>query len=221
MNRGLSLFRFALVLVLLAGTAAFLHGRRRSEVVPQAQSPESLRISLDGWQSRDMRIRDDVRAVLGNGNFLSRVYFQPSPEAGTQPWIELFIAYFPSQRAGDTIHSPKNCLPGSGWTPLESAEVAIPLAGGQTIRANRYIVAKGNDRQLVLYWYQAHGRTIASEYWAKFYLVADAIRMNRTDGALVRLVTPLAVSDGLPSAQTRLTKFAGQLIPALEPVIPK
>jgi len=87
----------------------------------------------------------------------------------------LFIAYFPTQRKGDTIHSPKNCLPGAGWIPAESSRIWIDQQGGNKIQVNRILVTKGADRALVLYGYQAHSRVILSEYGAKYYLVADAI----------------------------------------------
>ena len=136
-----------------------------------------------------------------------------------EPAVDLFIAYFPSQRTGNTMHSPKNCLPGSGWDPVSSDRVEIPYRGGRA-SVNRYIIARGAERQLVLYWYQAHDRIIASEYTAKICLVVDAIRMSRTDGALVRIVTPIPPGEGLTKAQLRAESFAQQLVPSLETYIP-
>ena len=157
----------------------------------------------------------DVREVLGNGDFLERLYKRNTYE----PPVDLFVAYFPSQRTGSTIHSPQNCLPGSGWTPLEKNR--IQLAGpGTPVHVNRYVIVKGTDRELVLYWYQAHGRVVASEYWAKFYLVADAISLNRSDGALVRIITPLASNEDVGSAQKRAVQFEEQLIPRLGAYLP-
>jgi EpsI family protein len=91
------------------------------------------------------------------------------------------VAYFQSQRTGQMPHSPKNCLPGAGWMPSESRIVSMNVPGvAQPIEMNRYVVAKGEDRSVVLYWYQSRDRVIASEYRARFYTVADAIRYNRT-----------------------------------------
>jgi EpsI family protein len=135
--------------------------------------------------------------------------------------VDLFLAYFPSQRTGDTIHTPKNCLPGAGWTPLESGRVALERPDGPAIRVNRYVIGKGTDHMLVLYWYEAHGRAVASEYWAKFYLVADAIRLNRTDGALVRIITPWLSGENLDTAQQRAVDFAGSILPLLDNYIPQ
>ena len=203
---------------LLAGTALLLHLRAGSEVLPPRQPLSTLPEKLGPWTGTDIEISQDIRDILGNGEFLQRVYQDPS---GDQPPVDLFIAYFPSQRAGDTIHSPKHCLPGAGWLPLESGRVPIVPARRAPFVVNRYVVGKGPDRQLVLYWYLAHDRTIASEYWAKYYLIADSIRMNRSDGALVRLNTLMSRGETPAHAQQRLMSMADPLIPLLDQYIPR
>jgi EpsI family protein len=154
----------------------------------------------------------DVLDVLGPGDFLLREY---QDESGAPP-VGLFVAYFPSQRTGDTIHSPKNCLPGAGWTPLRSERVMLKLPGQAPFLANQYLIALGQEQQLVLYWYWAHGRAVASEYWAKYYLVADAIRMRRTDGSLVRLTTRLMRGETIESARERLLALGGLVFPLIQ-----
>jgi EpsI family protein len=207
--------RFLIVAILLAGTASFLQARRKREVVPKSKPVSAFPISVGNWVGEDMRIDDEVLSVLGPGDFLSRVYTQ-----SRQPYIGFFLGYFPSQQTGDTMHSPKNCLPGSGWTPTESSRIMLPIASGESIPVNRYIIQKGADRQLVIYWYQAHGRAVASEYWARFYLVADAMRMNRTDGALIRIVTPISFGESKDSAEQRAGQFAQQIAPSLSNYVP-
>jgi EpsI family protein len=169
------------------------------------------------WTGREVGVSEAVRDFLGDGDFLSRLYFR-GPE---EPFVDLFIAYFPTQRTGSTIHSPQNCLPGAGWTPVERRRVVLKGPKGETVRANHYIIAQGLERRLVLYWYQAHGRAVASEYWAKFYLVADSVRMNRSDGALVRVVTSFTDDKDLPSAESRAAAFATQILPVLDHFIPR
>ena len=207
--------RFLVVALLLAGTAGFLQARRKIEIVPKGKPVSSFPIGVGNWTGQDQRIDDEVLSVLGPGDFLSRIYTQ----AG-QPYIGFFLGYFPSQQTGDTMHSPKNCLPGSGWTPTESSRIMLPVGSGGSIPVNRYIIQKGADRQLVIYWYQAHGRAVASEYWAKFYLVADAMRMNRTDGALIRIVTPIAFGESPESAEERAAQFAQRIAPSLSMYVP-
>ena len=211
-----SLLRFLIVAFLLAATAAVLQARQMAELVPRSDLLSSFPIQVSSWTGQDMPIEPDVLTVLGPGDFLSRIYTQSD-----QPYIDFFLAYFPSQQSGDTVHSPKNCLPGSGWTPLESSRIRIATADGASIPANRYIISKGLNRQLVIYWYQAHGRALASEYWAKFYLVVDAIRNNRTDGSLVRIVTPIEEDQGAESAQQRAASFAQQIVPMLDKYVPR
>src|ERR1700690_3552582 len=192
-------FRFAFTVVMLAGTAVFLRSRG-PEVLAQRQPLDKVPHQLGMWHGINVPISSDVLETLGRGDFLSRTYQDDSSAAS---YVDLFVAYFQSQRAGDTIHSPQNCLPGSGWFPLESTRIVLTLPGRVPFPASRYLVAKGDDRALVLYWYQAHDRAVASEYWAKFYLVADAIRLNRSDGALIRVSTPLR-GEAVGAAQERL-----------------
>ena len=210
--------RFAVIAVLLAATALFLHARNRNEVLPERTPLTRFPYQLGEWTGTDVKISQDVLNVLGAGDFLLRVYQNSSVR---QPYIDLFLVYFPSQRTGDTIHSPKHCLPGAGWLPVESSRVTLNLPGHLPFLANRYVIAKGTDRQLVLYWYLAHDRAIASEYWAKFYLVTDSIRLNRSDGSLVRLTTQLRPRETSDAAQARLISFAITFTPLLNQYVPR
>lgn len=210
-------WRFALSVVLLAGTALVLEARNGTEIIPQRAPLSSFPHALDGWNSSDVQITQDVLDVLGQGDFLLRDY----RDAGSQRSVYLFIAYFASQRAGDTIHSPKNCLPGAGWAPVQTGRVTIAAPGHAPFQANRYLIAKSDERQLVLYWYWAHNRAVASEYAAKFYLVTDSIRMHRTDGSLVRLSMPLAPGENVDGAQQNLVAWAEKVVPLLDTYIPR
>ena len=212
-----SYLRFLLAVALLLSAAVFLQARSRREILPPREQLQSFPRQLDSWTGTDVPIPQDIRDVLGPGDFLLRVYQSSRP----QPYVDLFIAYFPTQRTGDTIHSPKNCLPGAGWTPIKSGLIQMSIAGRKTFHANRYIIAKGDERQLVLYWYLAHDREVASEYWAKFYLVTDSIRMNRSDGSLVRLTTPIVPGEQEDVAQQRLLSLASQIVPQLNEYIPR
>lgn len=210
--------RMAAALVLLASTAIFLQARSGREVFPSRLPLTSFPHQLGQWSGVDVEIPKDVLAVLGPGDFLLRVY-QASEDQ--RPANDIFIAYFPSQRTGDTIHSPKNCLPGAGWTPVESGQVQLAVSGHAPFTVNRYVIAKGGVRQLVLYWYLAHDRPVASEYWARIYLVSDSIRMNRSDGSLVRLTTRMFPGESADAAMQRLEPFAAQVVPLLNQYIPR
>jgi len=204
------------VLILIGATAALLQAHERPEVVPPHKELSAFPMQISSWSGTPLSLSADELAVLGPGEFLLRNYQRPVTEIP----VNLYIAYFPSQRTGDTIHSPKNCLPGAGWVPDESTRMGIKTASG-SILVNRYIISKGLTRALVLYWYEAHGRVTPSEYWAKIFLVTDAIRMNRTDGALVRVVTEIPPGTGDGAAQTRALAFTHQILPLLDSYIPR
>lgn len=210
--------RFLIAAAILVGTALLLHARNSGEIIPARPSLSSFPKVLGGWAaSRDIELSKEILDVLGPGDFLTRTYY----EAATRSYADLFIAYFPSQRSGDTIHSPKNCLPGAGWTPVQSDRITVSLPGQNPFPANRYVIAQGENRDLVLYWYLAHDRAVASEYSAKFYLVADSIRMHRSDGSLIRLVTTIGPGETIDSAQARLLSLASAIMPVISNYVPR
>lgn len=222
-SQNLTWSRVLPVLVLLAGTAFLLHSRSQAEVLPPRQPLASFPIEVGDWQGgigkwqgAIIQIPSWALEVLGNGEFAERDFTRRAGE----PAVDLFMAFFPSQRMGSTMHSPQNCLPGSGWTPVENSRVPLETSDKGTILVNRYIVAKGDSRLLVYYWYQEHGRVVASEYWSKFYLVADSIRFNRSDGALVRVSTPIAARETVSDAEQRSKAFVRDVVPILGNYIP-
>jgi exosortase D (VPLPA-CTERM-specific) len=216
-TRGTHLYlRLACTLALLFATGLLLHRRAASEVVVSPAPLSTFPKQLGEWSSTDLPIEASTREVLGPGDFMLRHY-----EAGERPSIDLFIAYFPSQRVGDTMHSPQNCIPGSGWTVLRNHRIQLSVPGQAPFPVNEYVVARGGYRQLVLYWYLAHDRAVASEYSAKWYLVTDAMRMNRTDGSLVRVNTLIQSGESIEQALQRILPFTSQVVPLLNGYIPK
>ena len=208
--------RFWTVVLLLAGTALLLETRGNTDLIPVSEPLSQLPQAIAGWTGSDVRIDQETLDVLGAGNFLSRVYTQ---DGEPQP-MGLFIGYFPTQRTGVTIHSPKNCLPGAGWFFESSRYVDLKDANGKPHRVGEYIIGNGEIRQFVIYWYQAHGRSVANEYLAKIYMVTDAMRLNRTDGALVRVITPIDPREDTSAAKARDEAFTAQLAPMLPRFIP-
>lgn len=202
----------ATLLIVVQG--ALVYSAVRPESIPSGRSLSQLPVSLGSWRLLQEGVVDaDTREVLKADDLLNRFYATNSAGAN------LFIAAFRSQRNGKSPHSPKNCLPGSGWTPLNSGEVAIDVGKGIPIRVNRYVVAHGDERSLVLYWYQSRDRTVASEYTAKFWVVVDAIRLNRTDTALVRVVVPIVNRDE-EAASKSATDFVRSFYGTLREYLP-
>ncbi len=218
MNQSKTLWiRFIPVALLMGAAALYVRGRGVTEHLPSRKDLASFPDQIGEWTGTRQTIRAEVLDVLGPGEYAQQVYQNPNENH----YVDLFLAYVPNQRTGDWLHSPKHCLPGAGWVPVVSNRMSLTRPGGGQITVNRYVIAKGPDRQLVLYWYQAHGRVVASEYWAKFYLVEDAIRLNRTDGAMVRVITPVARSESLESGERTAVGFAQLILPILDDYIPR
>ena len=129
-----------------------------------------------------------------------------------------YVGYYATQRDGASYHSPLNCLPGSGWILGEPGKVMIPLPNGTTFSANKYVIQNGDNKSLMIYWYQGRGRAVASEYWGKVYTVIDSVRLRRSDGALVRVTVPIKSSEA--QALQSATELAGGATAALSEFVP-
>jgi EpsI family protein len=204
--------------VIFVGAAGVIARAQRTERIPARQALSALPITFSDWKGRaDPPMSEKEAKVLGADDVLMRTYFGPGKIAG------LYIGFWESQRRGDAVHSPLNCLPGAGWQPVSNRHLQIAVNGSTApIEVNRYVIQKGLDRQLVLYWYQSHGRVIASEYWGKVYLVTDAVRLSRSDTAIVRVIAPIADStaDAERAAERNAVEFVQHLYPALSDFIP-
>jgi EpsI family protein len=212
-----SWWRFSLVASLLLSTLVALAVRSRAEYLPDHQQLRDFPMTLGIWHGVNVALAPEILETLGPGEFLFRDYVDPPRD----DYLNLYIAYFPSQRVGDTMHSPKNCLPGAGWQPTQAGYLSLDIPGRPPVKINRYLVEKGPARALVLYWYQAHGRIMSGEYSAKFYLVYDSIQLHRSDGALVRIVTNIAPNEAPRDADERAVGFARQSFPILDKFIPR
>ncbi len=211
--------RYWVVVCLLSCTALVLHGRGDVDKVPSSEPINLMPMQIAGLTGREEPIDDQVLQILGKGDFLNRVY-EAHGGNGAQPPVGLFIGYFPTQRTGQTIHSPQHCLPGAGWTFESSRYTTMRADDGKDYQVGEYVISNGETRQFVLYWYQAHGRSVANEYVSKAYLIADAIRLNRTDGALVRVITPIEGGEPMSAARDRALQFAKQMATQLPRFIP-
>ncbi len=200
--------------VLLIGLTLAFHSVSHGEKIPLHRPLITFPETIGEWEGQNIVLDSRLTETLRADDMLTRTY-----TAANRPPIALYIAYFQSQRQGQTIHSPKNCLPGSGWTAVESRRETMEVGEGERVNLNRFVVQDGLDRQLVLYWYQSHGRMVASEYAAKMDLAIDAIRLNRTDGALVRVSLP--IEEDAATTEKIAKDFVGQLYPLLAEYIPQ
>lgn len=227
--------RYWTVICLLALAAGALYRRGDKDHTPSSTPLADFPPFMGNMSSVDMPIDPEALAILGKGDFLNRVFSPPKPDmfdkhveveavtpaAPTETTsVGLFIAYFPTQRTGQSIHSPQNCLPGSGWTFESSGTTEVADASGKRSEVGDYVIVNGDQRAEVLYWYQSHGRAIASDYKAKLYMLADSIRYSRSDAALVRIVTPILPGEAPGASHQRALRFAQHLIPMLPAYIP-
>jgi EpsI family protein len=197
----------------MAATAAWLTGAVSADLVPQARL-DQLPLTLDDWRGRDDgRLDAETEAVLQADSYLLRTYASGSTA------VNLFVAYYATQRSGHAIHSPLNCLPGTGWEWTDRARQRVTVASDQNIDVNRNVARRHDQEVLVYYWYQSRGRTVASEVRNKMFLVFDALTLGRSDGALVRITTPLAPGRAAPSDEG--LAFVRALYPTLTQHLPE
>lgn len=206
---------------LLAGWG-YLARASRAESVPPRESLATLPLNIDGWFGRnEPPFEKSILDVLGVDDYIIRTYWKPGGMA-----VGLYVGYYYSQRQGDTIHSPLNCLPGAGWQPLEQGRQVIDVkpstttAGTRAIEVNHVVIGKGLDKQLVLYWYQSRDRVVASEYWGKIYTVLDAVKYNRSDAALVRVIVSIPPNVTQKEIEERATSFVQTVFPLLGRYLP-
>lgn len=194
---------FICVVAMLGSTLALTRAAQQRVPESLAQPLETIPVELSGFKASTGRhLAEEVLADLAPTSYLSRLY-----QSGAHD-IRLFVAYYAQQKAGETMHSPRNCLPGNGWEIWNYRTTSVTGPAGRPVDINHYSIRKVNERLAVLYWYQTHDRVIANEYFGKLLLVHDALTHGRTAGAVITLTVedaPEAIDAGL--------KFSSQLMP--------
>ena len=209
-----SSLRVVLSLACLSAALMLLQSRSQGEAMPLRRGLETFPARIGAWLGQEATLLEvEVLNVLKVNDYLMRRYVD---NAGRSLW--LYVGYWETQRKGAQPHSPKNCLPGSGWEPLEVSILSVPVAGGRTLAVNRLIVQKSADREVVLYWYRAQGSDVAGEVSAKISMVRNAITRNRTDGALIRVSSP--VQDTVEQTSDRLVAYVQAMYPTLAEFLP-
>ncbi|WNB74681.1 VPLPA-CTERM-specific exosortase XrtD [Methylomonas koyamae] len=209
---------YAVLVLLLAGAGVSEMSKGREDVIPQRKAFLNFPTKLGNWQGRNDYLSQFYLNELKLTDYVIVNFNQP----GTQNGVNFYSAYYQSQRKGAAVHSPRSCIPGDGWQIISYGQQEFPefTLDGHSLELNRAVIQKGESRQLVYFWFQQRGRTITNEYMVKWYLFYDAIMMNRTDGALVRLVTPVDKSEDIALADKRLQSFLRDLLPELGNYLP-
>ncbi len=210
-------YAYTLTLALIVQAFIYYSVAYRSEHMPYMAPLSTFPQTIQGWQmTADVPIEKDILDVLKADDTLERIYVNPSNTAS----VSLFIGFFKTQRYGQNPHSPKNCLPGNGYEPLKDTRISIRVpVWNHPITTNQYVVQRGDQKSVVLYWYQSHNRVIASEYRARMWLVADAIRYHRSDTSIVRIVVPV-LEDDVDGATRTGVRFIQAMFPDLLKQLP-
>ena len=187
------------VLLLVSGGLGLIAVGQQQRPGLEAPLDTALPAQIDGLQGRDEVVSVEEARVAGFTDYAFRVYgdTEHAEAGGAFPsrWASIYLGFYESQTDGRTIHSPRNCLPGAGWEAISSTTAAIRAPGNGQVTVNRYVLQNGDDRALVLYWYQGRGRVAHNEYLVKWDLLRDAALKRRTDEALVRIVVPIVTSE--------------------------
>jgi EpsI family protein len=162
----------------------------------------------------DEQFNKETLAVLRASDYLLRNYRSADGRV-----VNFYAGYYASQRDGATYHSPLNCLPGSGWVMSDPGKITITPKGRPAFVANKYLIQNGDHQELLVYWYQGRGRSVASEYWGKVYTVLDSVRMRRSDGAMVRITT--SVKGSAPAALQAAIELATGLAADSSTILPE
>ena len=209
-----------LLVILLASVWPARALPQRVEERPERADFTVLPLQIGPWQGRRQALETVYLDRLKLDDYILADFVSEAQPAEAP--VNLYVAYYASQRTGEAAHSPRSCLPGGGWRILDftQREVAGVRVHGAPLRVNRVIVQHGSYRELVYYWFQERGRDVTDEYLVKWYLLKDALLRNRTDGALVRVITPLAEAEAAAAGDARLAQFAASALPALRAYLP-
>lgn len=189
----------------------------RVEDTPPRKPLVAFPLSVDGWSGRPSALQAQVLEALKLTDYLLADFTRP----GQRGFVNFYVAYYDSQRTGAAAHSPQACIPGGGWEITRHTVERIDRGGGLSLTVNRLVIRRGEARQLVYYWFDQRGRNITNEYQVKGFLFWDALTRNRTDGALIRLTTPLLPGEDEVASERRVADFVRAVYGRLGEYVPK
>jgi EpsI family protein len=220
-QRGLWAFlsppQFIVAVILLGATLAFSHGIEFREKIPVKKSFDQFPLEINEWSGTRETMEQQFIDRLDFSDYVIVNY----KDKGRKD-INFYVAYYESQRKSESIHSPETCLPGSGWEFREAGAINIPLVKSNlpSIKVNRALMIKPEANELVYFWFPTRGRILTNLYQLKIYTFWDALTRQRTDGALVRIITPIYQNEQMHDAEERLRGFTKEIVPVLEEFIP-
>ncbi len=206
--------RTIIIIGIMLITAALTAFASHSEMIAPNKPFSEFPLELDQWKGQKGELDQKVYNILGVEDYILANYRKVSGEM-----VNFYVGFYQSQKEGDIIHSPKNCMPGAGWNITDTSIETVPMEDtGTSIKVIKLLLQKGAEKQVVLYWFQSRGRIISSEYMEKIWLVVDSVIKNRTDGSFVRLISPVTVDE--ETTVQLLKEFVNKVFPALNEHIP-
>lgn len=207
--------RTIIIIAILLITAILTSFASNSERIAPNKSFSEFPLAIDQWQGQKGELDQEVYNILGVEDYILANYRKSS----SGEVVNLYVGFYQSQKEGDIIHSPKNCMPGAGWNITNTSIEPVTITNaGENINVIKLLLQKGAQKQIVLYWFQSRGRIIASEYMQKIWLVVDSITKHRTDGSFVRLISPVIIDE--ETTLKVLKEFTNKVYPFLSEHIP-
>ena len=207
--------------IIFCGLLSIIFGNdfinKRNDIIPKHADFAFFPTVIEKWHGKKQNIDNNTLEGLKLTDYLLTDYTKENEKKS----VNLYIAYYASQSIGSSTHSPANCIPGGGWQIADKSLKTITLTGGKEITVSRLLISKGDVSQLVYYWFDERGRNITETYYAKWYLMIDSITMNRSDGALIRLVTQTYGKESEEDAEERLKDFLQVAYPTIKTFIPE
>ena len=190
----------------------------RNDTVPSRLTFAAFPVATEGWVGRRGALDREILDTLGLTDYLLADFTHPDENAP----INYYISYYESQRKGEAVHSPRACIPGDGWRIESHTQSSIEgvRADGNPITVNEVLISRGNTRQLVYYWFDQRGKQLVNQWQVKWYLLLDGIATQRTDGAMLRLVTPVRQNESAEAASQRLERFMRVIVPRSQSFLP-
>jgi len=218
-GRVFSAITYSIIGLMIATAAVSQVVDQRQEIIPKRLSFLHFPMEIGTWQGQKDYLTQNYLDSLKLSDYILADYHSPDYQGP----VNLLIAYYDSQRSGQSAHSPRSCIPGGGWEIQSLKDITLPEVNlyGEPLKVKRLVIAKGQTKQLVYYWFQQRGRDLTNEYLVKWLIFYDSLTKNRTDGALVRLVTPINVGDSLADGEARLTAFAKSIVEHIPQYIPE
>ncbi|MCP4671248.1 MAG: EpsI family protein [Desulfobacula sp.] len=202
------------IIIIMLVTAAVTGFASHSERIKPNKSFSEFPLEIGQWQGKKGELDQEVYNILGVEDYILANFRKFSGEG-----VNLYVGFYQSQQEGDIIHSPKNCMPGSGWKITDTSIETINMADTEkSINVIKLLLQKDSEKQVVLYWFQSRGRIISSEYMQKIWLVVDSVTKQRTDGSFVRLISPITIDE--ETTIKVLKEFANKIYPFLNEHIP-